>query len=190
MAQNDIEIEVKVKVTKAKFEKIKKEVKKLAKFAKRINHADYYYNLPHRDFLKPKYPYEWLSLRERGKKLLLNYKHWYPEGAKHTTHCDEYEILVNDKNQLTKILKVLGIKQMIRVSKKRETYIYKNMIEIAMDEVKGLGYFIEAEALKNQENIEETYGKLISFLNSLGIKKIKTVPGGYAAAMMRKKGLM
>ncbi|OGM32455.1 hypothetical protein A2803_03220 [Candidatus Woesebacteria bacterium RIFCSPHIGHO2_01_FULL_44_21] len=190
MAQNNIEVEIKIQLSKAEFDDIKKKIKKTSKFVKSSHHVDSYYNSGHKNFLKPKYPYEWLSIRARDGKILLNYKHWYPEGVKHTTHCNEYETEVSDKVQLKKILHALEIKEIITVDKKRETYIYKKTIEIAFDEVVGLGYFLEAESLKNSGGVEKTYKKLERFVKSLGVNEIKTIPGGYAAAMMRKKGLM
>ena len=92
--------------------------------------------------------------------------------------------------KLVSILKNVGIKKIIAVDKKRSTYVYKKEIEIALDEVKGLGYFIEVESLRNRGGVEKTYKKLEEFLHSLGVNKIEIVPGGYAAEMMRKKGLM
>jgi predicted adenylyl cyclase CyaB len=190
MAQDNIEVEIKVKISKDRFEKIKARVQKTAKFIKKTRQIDYYYNLLPKNFLKPEYPYEWLSIRDRGGKLLLNYKYWYPPGAKHTTHCDEYETEIGDKEQLDRIFKALNITEIVKVDKTRRTYVYKNKIEIAMDKVVGLGYFIEAEALKNEGGIDKTYEKLAEFLKSLGVRKIVTVPGGYALAMMKKKGLI
>ncbi len=190
MAQDNIEVEIKVQLTKARFDDIKKKVKKTSKFIKSSRQVDTYFNPKQLNFLKPKHPYCWLSLRERDGKLLLNYKHWYPEGAKHTTHCDEYETSIADKDQLRKILKALDIAEIITVDKKREVYIYKNRIEVAFDDVNGLGYFLEAESLKNTGGIEKTYKHLEEFVKSLGVYEIKTIPGGYAAAMLRKKNLI
>lgn len=190
MAHDNVEVEIKVQLTKEKFEKIKRKIKQSSKFVKSSRQIDSYYNSKHINFLKPKYPYRWLSVRERDGKTLLNYKHWYPEGAKHTTHCDEYETEIAEIGQLIKILKALNIEKIIRVDKKRDVYIYKNKIEISFDEVKGLGYFLEVESLKNTGGPEKTYKTLEEFVVQLGIAKIKTIPGGYAAALMRKKGLV
>lgn len=190
MAQDNVEVEVKVKVTKSEFLDIKTKIKKTCKFIKTSHHIDTYYSPIQQSFLKPKYPYEWLSIRQRDKKILLNFKHWYPEGAKHTTHCDEYETEIQNKDQMERILTALSIKKLVTIDKKREVYIYKSKIELAFDEVKGLGYFIEAESLRNTGGVEKTYNELEEFVKSLGIKKVVTIPGGYAAATLRKKGLM
>lgn len=190
MANDNIEVEIKTKVSKDKFQQIEKVLKKKAKFIKSSHHIDNYYSPVHNSFLKPKYPYEWLSIRDRSGKTILNYKHWYPEGVKDTTHCDEYETEVTDKNQLEKILNVINVKKLVSVDKKRSTYIYNKDIEVAMDEVKSLGYFIEAESLDNKDGVDKTYKRLEDFLKVLGVKKLIKIPGGYAAELMRKKGLM
>lgn len=190
MAQNNIEVEIKVKISKKKFESLKRYLKKTCKFKSKIHHIDTYYNSPKKDFLKPKYPYEWLSVRDRGEKLSLNYKYWYPPGKKNTTHCDEYEIVFDQIDQTEKILKALGIKKLVTIDKTRWTFVYKNRIEIALDKVKGLGHFIEAEAIKNMGDPKKTYKHLEDFLKSLGIKNTTIIPGGYAAEMLRRKGLM
>lgn len=190
MAQDNIEVEIKVKVSKKMFDSLKRKLKKTCKFKNKIHHIDTYYNSSYKNFLKPKYPYEWLSVRDRGDKLSLNYKFWYPPGKKNATYCNEYEIAFDRLDQIEKILKALNFKKLIAVDKTRWTYIYKNQIEIALDEVKSLGYFIEVEAIKNLNNLTETYKNLEEHLKSLGIRKFITIPGGYAAEMLRKKGLM
>jgi len=186
MAQNNIEVEIKTKISKKQFADIKLKLKKISKPIKEIHHIDDYYTPKHKDFLKPKYPYEWLSVRNRGSKVILNYKCWYPKGVKNTKYCDEYETEVSDIDQLKKIFKVLDIKKIVTVDKKRLSFNYKNKFEIALDEVKGLGFFIEVEALKNKRNLNETHKELVEFAKTLGVEKIIMVPGGYGAEMLRK----
>ncbi len=96
MSLGNIEVEIKVKISKDRFDSIKRTLNKSCHFKDKIHHIDTYYNSAHKNFLKPKYPYEWLSLRKRGDKLTLNYKHWYPSGVKNTTHCDEYETNIDN----------------------------------------------------------------------------------------------
>ena len=190
MAHNDVEVEIKVKLTKKKFESVEKLVKKTSKFVKSSHHIDDYYLPKQKSFLKPKYPYEWLTIRLRDGKTLLNYKHWYPEGIKDTTHCDEYETEVLDSKSLHKLLTALNFEKFITVEKQRRVYIYKNNIEIAFDGVKGLGNFLEVESLKNFGGVKKTHQKLVEHLNHLGIKDTSTIPGGYASEIMRKRGLL
>lgn len=190
MAHNNVEVEIKIKLTKPRFEKIKKILSKIAKKVKTSHHIDAYYNPIYKSFLKPKNPFEWLTIRERDGKVKLNYKHWYPEGVKNTTHCDEYETKISDRSQLEKILKALHFENFVTVDKKRITFEYKNELEIALDEVKSLGYFIEVESINNKGGVKKAHQKILEFLKTeLGITETKTVPGGYGAEMMRKKKL-
>ena len=188
MAKDNIEVEIKIKLSKTRFEKIKKVLSKIAKRIKSSHHIDAYYNPIYKSFLKPKYPFEWSTIRERDGIVKLNYKHWYPEGVKNTTHCDELETKISDKIQMQKILKALHFENFVTIDKKRLAYEYKKELEIALDQVKGLGYFIEVESINNTGGVQKAHKKLLEFLQKeLGISKTQTIPGGYAAEMMRRK---
>ena len=190
MAHNNTEVEIKVKLSKKKFESIKRKLKKIAVFEKSSHHVDDYYSPKHRSFLKPKYPYKWLTIRKRDGKFILNYKHWYPSGVKYTTHCDEYETRVDDAENLAKILKALNMEKLFTIDKKRDVFVYKNKLEVVLDRVVGLGHFIEVESIKNFGGIEKAHEHILEFLKVFGIKETKTVPSGYGGAILRKKGLL
>lgn len=190
MAHNNVEVEIKIPLSKKEFLRIKSYLKKSSRFVKSSEHKDHYYTPNHQSFLKKKYPYEWLTIRQRDGKTLFNYKHWYPENTKYTTHCDEYETEVNDAKSLANILKALSFRKFISVEKRRLVFRYKNRMEIALDEVRGLGYFVEIESLKDFGGAKKTHQEVLKFAQSLGLHETKTVPGGYAAELMRRKGLM
>jgi len=122
MAQNNQEIELKFKLDEKEFLEIKEKISKIAKFVKNISHKDEYISPPHRNFLKPKYPYEWLSIRERGNKAILNYKHFYPEETEVHTHCDELEFEAENAEQLRQLFSALNFKTNITVEKQREVF--------------------------------------------------------------------
>ena len=122
MAHDNTEIEIKVKVDKETFLRTKEKLKEVAKLVKNSVQADQYFTPGHKNFLEPKYPFEWLSIRKRGDKSILNYKHWYPANAEIHTHCDEYETEVKNSKQIQNIFSVLGLKELITVKKKREEY--------------------------------------------------------------------
>mgnify|MGYP001563097951 CR=1 FL=1 len=190
MAHNDQEIEIKLRLSYKEYKRIKEELKKITKFVKFSHHIDEYFTPRHKSFLQPKYPYEWLTLRHRDDKVLLNYKHWYPENTPNTTHCDEYETQVLDGKQLKSILRALNFKKFVTVEKKRATYVYKDGLEIALDEVKDLGYFIEIETIKDFGDLKKARVAIFKFARKLGLYKTTTIPGGYGAELMRKKGLL
>ena len=189
MAKDNIEIEVKTRLSKKGFNRIRKYLQKTAKFVKTSHHIDTYYSPVGKIFLKPKYPYEWLSIRERDGKVALNYKHWYPEGAKNTTHCDEYQTLIEDKVQLKKMLSVLKFEKLVSVEKVRLVF-KKGDLEVALDNVKSLGFFIEIESEGNLGGFDKTRKRILDFARILQVNVESIIPGGYAAEMMRKKGLL
>lgn len=190
MANDDIEIEIKFPLSEDTFARVKEKLQNIAKSVKSIKQVDKYFTPLHRNFVKPKFPFEWLSIRRRGNKVILNYKHFYPENAEETTHCDEFETEVEKPEQLEKIFSSLDLEKLVTVEKEREKYIYNNEFEIALDKVKELGNFIEIEAIKNFGDIEATRKRLFEFAKKLEIDISKIDKRGYPFLLMKKKGLI
>jgi len=191
MANEHIEIEIKISLDENSFFKVKEKLKKIARFEKISKQIDEYFTPAHRNFVDPEIPLEWLSIRKRGDKNILNYKHWYLLGKSQiATHCDEFETEVKDSGQLKKIFSVLDFKKLITVEKEREIYVYRDEFEVALDKVKELGLFIEIEAIKDIGSIEETRKKLFEFAENIGIDISKTDKRGYPYLLMKKKGLI
>jgi len=190
MAHNDVEIEIKIPINEDKFSELTEKLKSIAKFIKSSGQVDEYYTPAHRNFVATKLPFEWLSIRRRGGKNILSYKHWYPENAWVTTHCDEYETVIDDPERLEKILAVLNFKKLCVVDKVREIYLYNDELEIGLDNVKDLGYFIEIEAVKNLGSVEDTRQKLFDVAKMLNIDISNPDARGYAYLMCKKNGLI
>ncbi len=189
MAHNNTEIEIKYPVSKLVFAKVKKTLAKIATVEKESHEIDTYYNAPHRDFLAPKYAYEYLRLRHKNGKCILNYKHLYPEDKREKTHSDEYETALEKHDQIQHILTSLNFKEYLVVDKKRITFDYKGELEIAMDEVKGLGLFIEIETKKDSGTVTEARKAITAFAKKIGIATNTRDKDGYVLALMKKKGL-
>jgi adenylate cyclase class 2 len=190
MAADDTEIEIKLAVDEKTFLNIKDKLKKIAKFEKKSKQKDEYFTPAHRNFVEPAFPFEWLSIRERGNKAILNYKHFYPENVETFTHCDEYETEIQAPEKINKIFCALNLKKLITVKKERETYNYKNEFEIALDKVEELGFFIEIESTENLADVDKTRKKLFKFAESLGLDVSKADKRGYPYLLMEKTGLI
>ncbi|MCK4429530.1 MAG: class IV adenylate cyclase [Candidatus Aenigmarchaeota archaeon] len=190
MANNDIEIEIKFPLDEINFYRVKKKLNEIANFVKKTRQIDEYFTPFHRNFVEPKFPFEWLSIRRRGDKAILNYKHWHPENVEVSTHCDEFETEIKNPDKLEKIFSSINLKKLVAVEKERETYTYNDEFEIALDMVKDLGYFIEVEAIKDFGSVETTREKLFEFAKKLGIDISKTDKRGYPFLLMEKKGLI
>ncbi|MEW6295113.1 MAG: class IV adenylate cyclase [Candidatus Diapherotrites archaeon] len=190
MAKN-VEIEIRFPINKNTFFKIKNKLKKTAKFVKKSHQIDEYFTPSHRNFVKPKNPFEWLSIRKRGNKAILNYKHWYyPKNSDSGTHCDEFETEISNPNQLKKIFSALDLKKLVKVEKQREVYLYKNEFEIALDKVRELGNFIEIETIKDFGNVKKAREKLFEFAGNLEIDISKIDKKGFPYLLMKRKGFL
>ncbi len=162
-------------------------VEKLNKIAKpeqqNIFQKDTYYVPAHRNFLAKKKINEWLRIRETNGGITLNYKNWYPDGI----HCKEFETKIGDVNALKKIFESLNFKEIVVVEKTRSIWTYKN-VEIAIDNVKDLGFFIELEAKNDFKDIDEAKKVLYDTLKELKAEIGKQDFRGYPFRILEKKG--
>lgn len=114
---------------------------------------DTYYMPYHRNFLELEIISEWLRIRETDGKCSINFKQWLPIGAKIQNQCNEYETVLTDSKAMRQILEKLDFRELVVVEKVRNSWLY-GQIEISIDEVKGLGSFIELEASEKIEKNE------------------------------------
>lgn len=174
--KNDIETEIKIKLSKNEFQKIEIFMKNNAKFLNESKQIDTYYQPTHRKFLNDgkKMINEWLRIGIRGNKKILNYKNWY-----NNMYCDEYEVEIDNEVNLDKIFKILGMEEIVIVNKVRNTYFYLNKYEIALDYVENLGYFIEIEVKNYDENAMNEYDKLLKLAKDLNLNLDNIDKRGY-----------
>ncbi|MDD1705736.1 MAG: class IV adenylate cyclase [Methanoregulaceae archaeon] len=107
----------------------------------RVHEKDIYYNAPHRDFGTTD---EALRLRYAGGTCILTYKgkkmQEYRLKAREELNCG-----VESGEMMELILRRLGFLRVAEVEKWREYYSYRGAT-VSLDEVKGLGSFVEIEA--------------------------------------------
>ncbi len=174
--KNDIETEIKIKLSKEEFISIESTMKNKAEFLKNNKQLDTYYQPLHRKFLKDnkKAINEWLRIGIRGNKKILNYKNWYDN-----IYCDEYEVEIDNDKNLDKIFQILGLEKIAIVNKVRNTYFYLNKYEVSLDYVDNLGYFIEIEVKKYDENAIKEYDNLIKVAKDLNLNLNNIDKKGY-----------
>ncbi|HEX9664204.1 MAG TPA: class IV adenylate cyclase [Patescibacteria group bacterium] len=186
MANNYIEIELKFPLKNR--EKTIEVLNQQAELkADNIFQKASYYLPAHRDFLAHQYPYEWLRLRESDNKFFLTYKHFYPENVLVTDYCDEFETEVKDLNTMKKIFQVLDFKEIAVVEKRRSIWNYKEA-EITVDQVEGLGDYLEAEALKHFTDPKEGKKYLMDILRELNLDLGEEELKGYPYLLLKKWG--
>lgn len=184
----NIEVEIKVKVDN--LEEIKEKVSKIGKLVKSINQIDDYFIPVQRDFFNQKpHPVEWLRIRTNPDKVIFEYDLSINKNSDGKQECaEEYETEISNPDDFRKILNFLDFKKVITVDKQREYWLCDN-IEIALDTIKGLGTFVEAEAKGDFKNNIEAEEACIDFLEALGIKDVakKQINKGYPVLILENK---
>ncbi len=175
---NSVEIEIQVQVESAK--KLRVFLNKNAKFIDTQHQIDEYFTPPDRNFTHVRPVNEWLRLRNSSGKYFINYKNWHREIDGRTHFCDEYESEIESLEQLQNIFKVLNFKSLIVVDKTREIYLFEDY-EIALDQVKGLGEFVEIEykGENHSKKPAEITTEMIKFLKDQACGRIVRNYVGY-----------
>lgn len=134
-------------------------------FEKSVRQVDAYFNAPHRDFQVTD---EAMRLRQQGDRVFMTYK-----GKKLDAQSKarkEVEVEVSDFSRAEDILLSLGFTKTLQVSKTRLIYHYREA-EICLDDVDGLGQFVEAEAqIATVAGLEKKRDELIELLRDLGVR--------------------
>lgn len=197
----EVEIKVRIKdpnVLRRNFDK-NKGIYKLS-----LEHEDTYYNMPEglRNF---KQTDEALRLRKsiefkknQGlKNQIINYFITY-KGKKidNTTKTrEEIEVKIDKIEDMKKLLKFLGFREVFTVVKKRELYDFMfddNKIEALIDYVPILEqHFVEVELItESLDNVEKNREILFQFLNKIGINREESIRKSYLELISDKKGVI
>lgn len=153
------EIEIKLKVDDKEHNRILNKIKNSSIIKSDVIQIDTYYNSVDRNFNQ-----EWLRIRNENGKYIFNYKKKIDN-----SHYEKYDVLIDNVNNLNKILKALGIKELGTINKTRISYLYKEKYEFSFDTVKNIGTFIEIELINKSGNFEKDFCQLLNILEDLKI---------------------
>ena len=132
---------------------------------------EYYYD-PKREELKPDKNNQLshcLRLRRKNDDYSITYKDDVFKNGK-WLYSNEYETQVESIDILKEIFKRLGLKKFIEIDNKKEIYNTEKY-EIAIEEVKDLGLFIEVEYCTSDDvDVENEKKEIQDFINSLNLK--------------------
>ena len=87
-------------------------------------------------------------------------------------YSDEYETKIEDYDTIKKIIFLLGLEPLITVHNKRKIYKYKEY-EIELEDVEGLGIFIEVERISNDKDEMKVKEEIRNFIRSLKLKDVR-----------------
>jgi predicted adenylyl cyclase CyaB len=177
----DIEIEIQARIEKS--ETLRAFLDQNATFISENRQVDEYFTPAHRNFTDVKPIEEWFRIRDENGTHTINYKKWHYENGI-GQYADEFETIVGDKETAKKIFLALDVQPLIVVDKTRRKYMY-NDYEVAFDEVKGLGNFVEIE-YKGKDGVDHKVvtKDMIDFLKSQGCGTIELNNGGYPMLLL------
>lgn len=153
---NNNEIEIKLKVDKSEYERILNLVKNTAKYKNTVKQIDTYYSLKDKN--------SWLRTRNENGKCIFNLKKKI-----NNSHYEKYDVLIDNLNNLNKILEELNVNELGTIVKERTTYVYKNKYEFSFDNVESIGLFIEIEVINQIDNFEKDTYNLLNLMKELKI---------------------
>jgi predicted adenylyl cyclase CyaB len=179
----NIEIEIKLSITKKQFLDIKKRLVDEDANCSVEEQKDIYFSPKSINFFKK--GDECLRIRIENSKNSLNYKRIFFGENELDTHIKEYATGIEDTFQMIQILKYLNIQEILTVHKVRYKYLYGNQFEISLDEVTDLGCFVEIEVIENT-NVQQSNRALIEIVNRLGLDINQKNTVGYSNMMYEK----
>lgn len=123
-----------------------------------------------------------LRIREHNGNYLFTLK----QPQHNELDCIEHETEVADPQELRKALALMGYHPVVEIHKIRRKAKYKEY-EICVDEVQGLGSFVEVEKITDTENADVVQEALFTFLESLGVPREARVTRGYDTMVYLKQ---
>lgn len=175
--KDNIEMEIKIKLTKEEYEKMKKMMKSIGKFLLQSNQQDIYYGSDY--FISDSNKF--LRLRLSGNKKVLTYKTY-----NNNMYYEEYEVEIDNSNNMMKILDFIGLKNITEVKKERMIYSYQNKYEVSLDKVDNLEYFIEIEVKGTINDFFDEYDNLLKDSRNLGLNLNNIEQKRYPQLMISK----
>ena len=150
---------------------------------------DIYYYDPLRDDLKPNDKNEinkCMRLRKKDDKNYITYKVDKFDDNNIWLYSDEYETEVEDFNKIKEIINLLGLKELLTIHNNKT--IYKtDKYEIALEEVKDLGTFLEVEYCTDEDvDVKSIKNEIQEFIDNLNIETSEELHIGKPEMMLNK----
>ena len=158
------EIELKFVITSKQKEEILNELENEARFESEKRQIDTYYIPKFKSFEENGETKECLRIRESGGNCVLCYKNIHRDAS--PVYCDEYELKIESKSEMEKILFALGFEIQMKIDKIRKTFRLEGF-EIALDQVNEKLELLEVE-LKDEKSSTDD---ILNFVKRFGLSK-------------------
>jgi adenylate cyclase class 2 len=167
-----IEVEVKVRASHDEVEERLEELGAVRVAEK--TQKDTYFAAPHRDFAQTD---EALRVRRENGEAYITYKG--PKLDEETKTREEHETHVGDAEEARAIFESLGFEEFGTVKKQRTVYELDGAT-VTLDDVEGLGEFVEIEiGAEGDAETEEARAEILGTLERLGLNPDNSVRDSY-----------
>jgi len=181
------EIEVKVKIKDEQLIQLKQWLSNNGKFEGTVVHYECYLDNPTVPLtFTSKEGYKdarfYLRVRkspEKGDTICLK-KFYYDKNTGKTTHCDEWEVEVNNGETALQLLNALGFSDATVIQKERSIYRVSSF-EVVIDSVKDLGVFVEVELKEPVDDVQLGLKRIYDLLMQAGITSFRKQERGYVS---------
>ncbi|MCC9605371.1 class IV adenylate cyclase [Blastopirellula sp. JC732] len=136
-----------------------------------VKQSDFYYGHPSRDFAQTD---EALRIRKVGSKNIITYKGPKIDATTKTRREIEVPLVSGSEGaaNIIKMLESLGFSQVAEVTKNRRKAnlnFADQQVEVALDEVKGLGEFVELEISTDEAGVDAARTVINQLAEKLGL---------------------
>lgn len=183
---DSIEIEIKLEIDEIKYEQLLKYFKSQNTKHKNKNQDDIYFSPEIPQFFGGDIDDECIRIRIQKDKYILCYKKIYFGEKESDIHITEYETEVSNLEATINILKGIRVNKICEVKKIRDSFIYKDIFEISLDKVEGLGNFIEIEIYDKNIPIKQANQLLLELIKEMNLDITKRNLKGYSYLMYEK----
>lgn len=175
-----IEVEAKVKVKDVN--EIRSRIKEVAKFVGKETKKDDYYSLEYFQ-----YPEKSLRVRDKGKVREVNFKKRisYQNGV---YAKKEVQFEISDLDGFFELIKDFGFRRWLHKEKTTELYRTKSGVNIELNHVKKLGWFLELEVLCPLKDVSSARKKIVAVRDVLGFSQKDCEVRGYTKQLWGMKG--
>lgn len=181
-----LEIELKIALTKQQYKKIKNYFDDKFQYSGSVIESDVYFNGIDRDFSKTDETFRLRKVeRETNTSVFVTYK-----GAKLNKAIKarkELEVSVSDYGTMLGVISSLGFKEAAHVKKQRYYYT-DGSITATLDDVNGLGEFLELEILApDQDDVDKYSAQLFDLLSTLKLDRKAVTTSSYLEMLLKKQ---
>lgn len=174
------EIEVKAEVEEDLSDRI---IGAGGKLLREVTQEDVYFRHPCRDFAERD---EALRLRVEDGRFTLTFKG--RRGGKGAKMREEIEVSVSNFEEAVALFERLGFEKAFVIRKRRKEFLLEGVL-VSLDDVEGLGRFVEIEVLLDESSgvdEERLKEKLLNISKKLGIKKERLTTESYLEMLVSK----